>query len=365
MSSAKVLGSLLGLFIVAATAAYAVLEDHTWSLNGTLTSGSAANEIYIAVNNDTAFSAASIEVHYDTTLIEINEPLEEKAQLIGRASDLTLLPSKLPGWDYVRITFFSSSSEQPYPDLEVGTGDIVKLIFRVKVGVSTQNTTLQLTTKSSKALLATQVIEIQGGLPDPGNPEDFNWSMSGVLVADSLETGTLVRVKNELWFSSAVFDVFYDTTLLEIKQPLADNVLMIKRAAAMNYTPSHEEGWDYVRLTLFPSEEDPTIPRIDAGSGAIASLKFNIKTPFQGGETTSLHVKLADGTEMASLTLTARVFTGPTADLSGDGKEDIFDVIEFLRVLSGNVPKSAFSDVDGNGKTDIFDLIEILIRLKN
>jgi len=370
MSSAKILSALLGLLFVTTAAAIDASEiDHAWSLIGTPTSESGENEIYLAVQNDTAFSAAVIEVHYDTTVLMIgtDSPFLSEGtdfERVGERMDsIAVMGSKPLGTTgVVRLTLYSTAKTEPYYHVVAGTGDIIKLVFRVKSGVASGTTTLQLTTINSATVLATQEIEVQG-LPAPGNPEDFNWSLSGVLVAGSQETEIYVLVKNDLWFGNIVLDVFFDSTLLEIKEPLADNVLLVKRAAAMNFTPSHEAGSNYVRLTVSTSEQDPAFPRIEAGSGTIANLDFNIKTPVQSGKTTTLQVKLSDETELASLTMTAREFTGPSADVSGDGKEDIFDLLDLLNVLGGNTPKSVFSDVNDDGKTDIFDLLEILRQL--
>jgi len=370
MSSAKVLSALLGLLFVTTAAAIDASEiDHAWSLIGTPTSGSGENEIYIAVQNDTLISVAVIEVHYDTTVLEIGttdpwlSPGTDFEPVGERMDSIAVMGSKPVGTEgVVRLTLYSTAQTDPYYHVVAGTGDIIKLVFRVKPGVASGTTTLQLTTINSKAELATEEIEVQG-LPAPGNPEDFNWSLSGVLVAGSQETEIYVLVKNDLWFGDIVLDVFFDSTLLEIKEPLADNVLLVKRAAAMNFTPSHEAGSNYVRLTVSTSEQDPAFPRIEAGSGTIANLNFNIKTPVQSGETTTLQVKLSDETELALLTMTAREFTGPSADVSGDGKENIFDLLNLLNVLGGNTPKSVFSDVNDDGKTDIFDLLEILRQL--
>ncbi len=370
MSFAKIISALLGfLFLTTAAALTASEEDHSWSLSGTPSSELGENEVYIAVANDTAFSVAVIEVHYDTTVLKIGTSslfLSEGTDFepVGvRMDSISVMGSKPAGTSgVVRLTLFSPAATYPYYHVVAGTGDIIRLVFKVKFGVASGTTTLQLTTINSRAVLATQEIEIQG-MSAPGNPEDFNWSLSGILVAGSQETEIFVMVRNDLWFGNVVFDVFYDSTLLEIKQPLADNVLLVSRAAAMNFTPSHEAGSNYVRLTVSTSEEDPAFPSIEAGSGTIAKLNFNIKTPMQSGETTTLQVKLSDQTELASLTMTAREFTGPSADVSGDGKEDVFDLLDLLKVLGGSVPKSVFSDVNDDGKTDIFDLLEILRQL--
>jgi len=349
-------------FVVAGpTEPVITLEDHNWSVSGSLDIDQEANEVYIAVENEVGFEAAAVELHYDNTLLEIQEPLADNVELIGRAADLSLLPSQQEGWSYVRMTVFSTVQTPPLPEVEVGSGNIIEVVFKVKDGVSPQATTFQLTTIDSGTVLATKEIEIQG-LPAAGDPGDFAWKISSAaMVAGSLETEVFILVTNNLWFSSVVLDLYYDTAVLELKQPLADNILPVRRAAAMNLTSTQEA--DHVRLTVSGSELDPTTPRIDSGKGTIIKLEFNVLTQLLGGESTSLQLKLSDGTQMAALTITARDYTGPTADVSGDGKEDVFDMLEVLYVLAGTVPPSAFTDVNGDGKIDIWDFIEVLRQL--
>ena len=50
-------------------------------------------------------------------------------------------------------------------------------------------------------------------------------------------------------------------------------------------------------------------------------------------------------------------------DVGGDGKIDIFDLLDLLRVLSGKA-EAPNADVDGDGKTDIYDLLELLRVIK-
>jgi len=347
-----------------------VPEDFTWSISGASTWGAGENEIYIAVDNETAFSSAVIDLYYDPALLEIGTgggaTLSEGTdfdKLGERMDSISVVASKPDGTSgIVRLTIESLAQTEGYTALPAGSGDIVKLVFRVKSGVYSGSATLELVSSVSEVSLATHQIGIEA-LPPAGNPADFTWSMSGALVAGALETEVYVLVRNSLWFSDVELDVFFDTTALEPVQPLADNVSLVRRAASMNLTPAQQAGTDYVRLTVSGSELDPTAPRIDAGSGTIASLKFNIKTAFLGGESTTLQLKLSDGTALASLTITAREYTGPSADVSGDGVENIFDLLGLLNSLSGNVPKSLFTDVNGDGKTDIFDLLEILRQL--
>ena len=342
------------------------LEDFTWSLSGASTWGEGDNEISIGVENDAAFTSAVIDVYYDPAYLEIGT---ESASLVEdtdfekvgeRMDSISVVGSKPDGTTgVVRLTILSMAQTEGYTDIAAGSGDIVKLVFRVKSGVYSGNTTLELVSSVSEVSLATHQIQIQILTP-AGNPKDFTWSMSGVMVAGSTETEVFVQVKNTLWFSSVALDVFFDTTALEVKQPLEDNIILAGRAGLMNLAAAQEAGTDYVRLTVTGSELDPTNPRINAGKGTVAKLKFSVKTPLAGGESTTLQLKLSDGTEMASLTVTARDYTGPSPDLNGDGKNDIFDLIGFIPVLVGNSPSSLFSDVNGDGKTDVMDFLEIL-----
>jgi hypothetical protein len=49
-------------------------------------------------------------------------------------------------------------------------------------------------------------------------------------------------------------------------------------------------------------------------------------------------------------------------DVNGDGKVNIFDLLDLLKVLSGT-GESPNADVNSDGKTDIFDLLELLKTL--
>ena len=47
-------------------------------------------------------------------------------------------------------------------------------------------------------------------------------------------------------------------------------------------------------------------------------------------------------------------------DVDGNGKLNVFDLIQLLRILSGRVPAHVCSDIDRNGHTNIFDLLQLL-----
>jgi hypothetical protein len=51
---------------------------------------------------------------------------------------------------------------------------------------------------------------------------------------------------------------------------------------------------------------------------------------------------------------------GIPGDVDGNGKLDIFDLVEMIKILSGRASEGPCSDLDRSGRTDIFDLIELL-----
>ena len=101
-------------------------------------------------------------------------------------------------------------------------------------------------------------------------------------------------------------------------------------------------------------------PEVRAGSGAIISLKFRVIGALSAETTTGLEIKLPDGTSLVRYQMPAKVPSGVAGDVRGDGKTDIFDLLEILQVLGGGIPPNSLSDVNGDGRTDIFDLLEWL-----
>ena len=281
MPLARILSALFGLLLAATVTAFADLEDYTWSLSGTLSQGETANEVYVAVQNETAFDAATIEVHYDTTVLQLQAPLADNVLLVNRASDLSLMPTKLDSWDYVRMTIFSTVQTPPFPDLEAGSGDIVKLVFAVKEGVEAETaTTLLLTLKSPITegdTLATQEFVVAGPTEPVITLEDHNWSVSGSLDIDQEANEVYIAVENEVGFDAAAVELHYDNTLLEIQEPLADNVQLVNRASDLTLLPSQLEDWSYVRMTVFSTVQTPPLPEVEIGSGDIVKVIFSVK----------------------------------------------------------------------------------------
>ena len=172
--------------------ARALEQDHTWFLSGTLNIG-VDNEIFIAVANDTAFSAAVVEVHYDTTLLEIGTAspslLSEGTHFVRvgeRMDSIAVMGSKPAGTEGVaRFTLYSTAQTDPYYHIVAGTGDIIKLIIKVKPGVESGATTLELTKTNSGVSLTTLRLDITA----PEGNVAPSWSVSAVTL--NLTEGSL------------------------------------------------------------------------------------------------------------------------------------------------------------------------------
>jgi len=336
------------------------LEDHTWSISGSIQTGRAVNEVYVAVTNQSAIASAAIEVHYDTLALQLATPIEDNVTLTGRAQDLLVVVTKNEGWDYVRLTIFSTAADPPYPNIEAGSGNVAKLVFQVRPGTAAGSTNLSLTTKSAKNLLATKALQIEEDIwANPGNPAASTWSFTGTVEENATQTEMYINVANSKWLGGLTLDVAFDSTLVQPVAPADQNVRLLRRASDMNLAVAHTSGSGHLRLVVTSPSSVPPFPVIEVGSGPVASLKFNHLAAPAGGATLTFTLRLDDGTLLATKSFSVRSYTGPSADVDGDGQTDIFDLLDFLTKWTKE-PPSVFTDVNGDGKTDVFDLLAIL-----
>ncbi len=355
-------GLLLAVMIVAGVAA-AAEQDYTWTISGELKGDADTNMVYVGVTSDSLLTAATVEVHFDTTLLEFVPYEEPSNYLEGRTTVFTTKPftnvdSSGNVKDFVRVVLFDFNS-----DIPPGEGTILKFKFRVKPGV-TGGTQTTLTLKSLKGIhqLATLQVEIEGSIwESPGDPKDFSWKMKGVAVADSVTTAVNILLNNTIWVADMALDLVYDPAVLEIALPASD-VSLLGRAADINLNVTGAGGTGTARLTFASPSSTPPFPVIDPGSGKVVGVKFSVVGALPAGGSTEISLRHSDGTVLATHTLKARAYVGPTADVDGNGSTSIFDVLEFL-TLWQNAPASPFTDVNGDGKSDIFDLLEILKAL--
>ncbi len=340
-------------------AAVAAEQDYTWTISGELKGDADTNLIYVGVTSDSLLAAATVEVHYDTTLLEF-VPYDNPADyLTGRTTVFTQAPITSESSGFVRLVLFDLAV-----DIPPGAGNVLKFKFRVRAGVAggTQ-TALTLTRRKGTPQLATGQFEIEGSIWDsPGDPKDFSWKMKGLAVADSAAAEVYILTANSTWVADLVLDITFDAQVLEIADPAAD-VTLLGRAADINLSVTQPDGAGSARLTFSSPSSTPPFPMIDPGNGKIVGIRFNVIGSLPAGGSTDIALKLSDGTALATHQLDARAYTGPTADVDGNGSTSIFDVLEFLSLWQ-NAPTSPFTDVNGDGKSDIFDLLEILKALK-
>ena len=332
------------------------IEDHTWSIAGSLQIGRDTNDVYIAVTNEAAISAATLELHYDADALQFLPFADPASSLINRASDLTLVPNAMTG--FVRMVLIDISESGL--GIQAGSGQILHLQFGILEGTAAGNTTLRLTTKDSKDTLATQQLQIEEDVwSNPGDPEASTWSFNATIAEQATQSEIYINVSNSKWLGGLTLDVAFDSTQLEPVSPVEENVVLLRRASDMNLALEHTAGSGHLRLIITSPSSQPPFPVIDVGNAPVASLKFNHLAAPAGDQSLTFTLTLEGGDQLASKTFTVRAYAGPSADVDGDGQTSIFDLLDFLQKWS-KAPPSVFTDVNGDGKTDVFDLLAIL-----
>jgi hypothetical protein len=359
MRFSGVLASLMLSVLVCAASLLAQEANYTWSMSGELSGTADSNIVYVAVTSDAALTAATVEVHFDTTKLEFVPYTDGLNYLTGRTTVFEQAPVVNNNGSHVRTVLFDFNQNLP-----VGSGNVLKFNFKVKDGVTGGTKTLiTLTTRKAAAVLATQQFEVQGIIWDnPGDPKTFGWNINGVAVADSNATEVYIGVNNSLWVADMILDLEFDPAILAIANPATD-VTLKGRATDVNLAVAHTAGSGAARLTFSTTSSIPPFPVIDAGTGKILGIKLQVVGSLAAGASTELKLKLGDGTLLSSYQLQARAYSGPSADVDGNGSTSIFDLLEFLKLWS-NAPPSVFTDVNGDGKSDIFDLLAILSAMK-
>ncbi|MBW7997551.1 MAG: tandem-95 repeat protein [Candidatus Glassbacteria bacterium] len=129
MSFSRLISSAALIFAAAASTLLAQETDHTWSLSGALYADRDTSVIYIGVANNVDEEAFTIELHYDTSLVE---RLSEKQ--IGRAADMSVTTNTSTTAPFRRFAIFDLS--EPSNVIEAGSDSIIQVGFRVKDGVA-------------------------------------------------------------------------------------------------------------------------------------------------------------------------------------------------------------------------------------
>lgn len=352
---------LLAALMSAAPARAAVESNYVWTISGSLSGEADSNEILVGVTSDSGLPAATLELYYDTTLVEHIKYEADTTYLTGRVTGMSAIPDTNSTDGRVRVVLFDFDENIP-----PGSGDILKFLFRVKDGVTGGTMApFTLTTKTSRDLRDTLVvenIEVEGSIWDtPGDPAQASWGMKGLAVADSNATEVNVVMTNTLWIANMVLKLTFDPQVLELTNPSTD-ITLKGRAADLNLDVAYEQGSGVATLTISTTSETPPFPVVDPGGGTVLGVKFAMPNGMDAGSSTQLDLELDGGTALASYQLAARAFSGPTSDVDGNGATTIFDALEFLSIWK-NAPPNPFTDVNGDGVSNIFDLLDILADL--
>ncbi len=147
----------LPLLMILATVTVAFAQtgstlDGTWSVDGALGGpGSADNNIYLAVQNTLPLISASVQVHFDSTKLELNTSVNEK---LGRASDMSVSGGAYTAGGGFRLYMFNTNfitSEEEV--IEAGSGNVLRMSFKVKsTAVLGDTTSIYLTNVPTSAV---------------------------------------------------------------------------------------------------------------------------------------------------------------------------------------------------------------------
>lgn len=180
---------LLSVFSV--TAAFAQTTSGTWSMRGDFYGpGSTGNELYVAVSNTVTLESATIEVHFDNTVVEMQSGYE----ILGRAVGMNVLAGAITTRQrYVLVAVDTIASR----GIVAGNGDILRVPFNVKSTVASGAvTTLTLTGQNGTPVLATLNVTLEGApvqavnIVSPENNSRFE-------VDEGRQLSLLFRVENE------------------------------------------------------------------------------------------------------------------------------------------------------------------------
>jgi len=207
-----------------------------------------------------------------------------------------------------------------------------------------------------------------------GSEANLLWVQDASGAAGSVSTvKVLLTVDQDLY--GAQFDLVFDQTKLQIK-PLAEDGVKLGSGAGGLVIPVLDED----AVTAANSQGTLVVMMVDTTLAApltagtekeLLSVKFTVDADAEVGDVpiTLANVSFATVVEEAAVEVEVSTQDGKVTvaefqkgDVNGDGKVNIFDLLDLLKVLSGT-GESPNADVNSDGKTDIFDLLELLKTL--
>ncbi len=130
--------------------------------------------------------------------------------------------------------------------------------------------------------------------------------------------------------------------------------------AESNLVEANQKGYLAISLT----DQSGTSP-LPISGGTIVEVEFATTVTVDS----SLIISLSDvfsrssaGDSLAFITENGKIsfVTFVPGDVGGNGRVDIFDLLDLLKVLGGTSAATPSADVNNDGKTDIFDLLALL-----
>jgi len=115
-------------------------KQYTWGFSGAMVAGTDNVEVYLTVQNSSAFSLADLAVVYDPAVLQPVAPLDANLKLISRASQLELVSADDSAAGTLSLRLTTSATARPFPEVKAGSGAIISLKFRV-IGTLTAETT--------------------------------------------------------------------------------------------------------------------------------------------------------------------------------------------------------------------------------
>lgn len=217
--------------------------------------------------------------------------------------------------------------------------------------------------------------EAAADLAQDGSEANLLWVQDASGAAGTVSTvKVLLTVDQDLY--GAQFDLVFDQSKLQIKTLAEDGVKIGAGAGGLVIPVLDEDAVTTANSqgTLVVMMVDTTLaaPLTAGTEKELLSVKFAVDEDAEIGDVpiTLANVSFASVVEEAAVEVevstqdgTVTVAEFQKGDVSGDGKVNIFDLLDLIKVLSGKGTAEGAVDVNGDGKTNIFDLLELIKTL--
>ena len=209
-------------------------------------------------------------------------------------------------------------------------------------------------------------------LAQEGSEGNLLWIQDALGSAGGVTTvKVLLRVDQDVY--GAMFDLIFDQSKLQIK-PLAENGVKVGADAGgllelvlddEFIAVANSEG----KLVVALLDTTLAAPMTVGAEKELLSVMFAVDEEAELGDVPLTLANVSFGTVVDTIGVDIVLNTQDgkvtiaefqKGDVSGDGKVNIFDLLDLLKVLSGSGTAGGAVDVNGDGNINIFDLLELL-----